>query len=114
MASSIVSGNHWSCVQIKLETGDGLYSDSIGREVPRDFEDTFSNFSQYANFMKKYDFFKSMQVAHEIQSTKSAYKFGCFRVKNFINQRNGMIVCRAVVIFSAISMSDFPKATKII
>ena len=44
MASSMVSGNYWSCVRINLETGDGFYTDSIGREVPRDFEDTFSNF----------------------------------------------------------------------
>ena len=29
MASSMVSGNHWSCVHINLETGDGL-ADSIG------------------------------------------------------------------------------------
>ena len=34
MASSMVSGNHWSCVHINLETGDGIYADSIGREVP--------------------------------------------------------------------------------
>ena len=46
MASSMVSGNHWSCVHINLETGDGLYADSIGREVPRDFGDTFSNYFQ--------------------------------------------------------------------
>ena len=42
----MVSGNHWSCVHINLETGDGLYADSIGREVPRDFGDTFSNYFQ--------------------------------------------------------------------
>ena len=46
MAASMVSGNHWSCVHINLETGDGLYADSIGREVSRDFGDTFSNCSQ--------------------------------------------------------------------
>ena len=46
MAASMVSGNHWSCVHINLETGDGLYADSIGREVPRDFGDTFSNYFQ--------------------------------------------------------------------
>ena len=46
MASSMVSGNHWSCVHINLETGDGLYADSIGREVPRDFGDIFSNYVQ--------------------------------------------------------------------
>ena len=40
----MVIGNHWSCVDIKLETGDGFYADSIGREVPRDFEKSFSNF----------------------------------------------------------------------
>ena len=43
MASSMVSGNHWSCVHFNLETRDGFYADSIGREVSRDFEDTFSN-----------------------------------------------------------------------
>ena len=42
----MVSGNLWPCVHIDLETGDGLYTDSIGREIPRDFEDTFSNFFQ--------------------------------------------------------------------
>ena len=46
MASSMVSGNHYSCVHINLETGDGLYADSIGQEVPRNFENTFSNFFQ--------------------------------------------------------------------
>ena len=51
----MVSGNHWPCVHINLETGDGLYTDSIGREVPRDFEDTFSNFFQeiYKIYEKK-------------------------------------------------------------
>ena len=44
MASSMVSGNHCSCVHINVQTGDGLYVDSIGREVPRDFGDTFSNY----------------------------------------------------------------------
>ena len=46
MASSTVRGNYCSCVHIKLETGYGLYVDSIEREVPRDFEDTFRNFFQ--------------------------------------------------------------------
>ena len=46
MASSMVSGNHWSCVYINSETGDGLYADSIRREVPRDFGDAFSNYFQ--------------------------------------------------------------------
>ena len=46
MASLMVSGNHWSCVHFNIETGDGLYADSIGREVPRYFEDTFSNVFQ--------------------------------------------------------------------
>ena len=27
MVSSMVNGNHWSCVRINLETGDGLYED---------------------------------------------------------------------------------------
>ena len=40
----MVSGNHWSCVHINLETGDGLYTDSVRPEIPRDFEDTFGNF----------------------------------------------------------------------
>ena len=46
MASSMVSGNHWSCVHINLETGDGLYADSIRRDVLRDLGDTFSNYLQ--------------------------------------------------------------------
>ena len=55
MAFSMMIGNHWSCVRINLETGDGLYADSIGQEVPHDFG------------VKKYDFIKSMQVGYEIQ-----------------------------------------------
>ena len=43
MVSSRVSGNQWSCVQINLEAGDGLYAESIGREIPCDFGDTFNN-----------------------------------------------------------------------
>ena len=46
MASPMVSGNHWSCVHITLKTGDGLYADSIGQEVSRDFGETFSNYFQ--------------------------------------------------------------------
>ena len=42
----MVSGNHWPRVHIDWQTRDGLYTDSIGREIPRDFEDTFSNFFQ--------------------------------------------------------------------
>ena len=42
----MVSGNHWYCVHFNWETGDGLYTDSIGREVPLDFEDTFVDFFQ--------------------------------------------------------------------
>ena len=55
MASSMVSGNHWSYVHFNLETGDGIYADSIGRQVPRDFENTISNFffKQYAKYKKK-------------------------------------------------------------
>ena len=50
----MVSGNHWSCLHIILETGDGLYTDSIGREIPRNFENTFSNFFQViCNILKK-------------------------------------------------------------
>ena len=64
----MVGGNYRSCVHINLETGDVLYADSIGQEVPCDFKDTFSNFFQaVCNVYKKYDFIKSMQVAHEIQ-----------------------------------------------
>ena len=51
MSSSMESGNHWSCVHISLETEDGLYADSVGREVPRDVLPTF--FKQYAKYMKK-------------------------------------------------------------
>ena len=107
----MVIGNHWSCVDIKLETGDGFYADSIGREVPRDFEKSFSNFFKAICkvYKKKYDFIKSMQVAHEIQSTKSAHKCGYFCVKNFINQRNDINVCGAAAIFSAITMSENKK-----
>ena len=113
MVSSMVSGNHWSCVHIN---SDGLYAESIGREVPLNFEDTFSNFFQgickvYEN---NYDLIKSMQVAHEIQSIKIAHKYGYFCVKNFINQRIDMSVCGAAGIFFAITMSDFKKATEII
>ena len=108
MESLMVSGNHWSCVHINIETGDGLYADSIGQEVPWYFEDTFSNtFQPICKVYKKNDFIKSIQVAHEIRSTKSMHRCGYFRVKNFIYQRNSMIVCGAAAIFSAIAMSDF-------
>ena len=111
----MVSGNHWSFVHIDIETGDGLYADSIGREVPRYFEDTFSNvFQGICKVYKKNDFIKFIQVAHEIGSTKSAHKCGYFRVKSFIYQRNSMIVSGAAAIFSAITMSDFTIATEII
>ena len=50
----MVTGNHWSCVQIKLETGDVLYPDSIGREVPRDLKAHLATFfKQYAKSTKK-------------------------------------------------------------
>ena len=55
-----------------------------------------------------------MQVAHEIQSTKSAHKCSYFCGKKFINQRNDMNVCGTAAIFSAITMSDFTIATEII
>ena len=55
-----------------------------------------------------------MEIAHEIQSTKSAHKCGYFCVKNFINQRNDMNVRGAAAIFSAITISDFKIATEII
>ena len=47
----------------------GLYTDSIGREVPHGFGDTFSNFFQAICkvYEKNDDFFKSMQVTHKIQ-----------------------------------------------
>ena len=104
-----MSGNHWSCAHINLDTGDGLYADSMGREVPRTFEDKFCNFFQaiYKVYEKKYDFIKSMQVAHEIQSTKSAHKCGYFCVKNFIKQRNDISICGIVAVFSAITMSEY-------
>ena len=68
MASSTVSGNHWSCVHINLETGDRLYADLLGRQVPRNFGDTFSNYflSNMESIQRK-DFIKSMHVANEIQ-----------------------------------------------
>ena len=112
----MVSGNHWFCVHIDLETRNGLYTDSIGREIPRDFEDTFSNFFQAICkiYEKKHDFIKSIKVAHEIQSTKSALKCAYFCVKNFINQRNDMNICGAAPIFSTITMSDFKIATEFI
>ena len=46
MAFSMVSGNHWYCVHIKLETGDGLNADSIGRQIPPSFGDRFSKYFQ--------------------------------------------------------------------
>ena len=67
MASSMVSGNHWSCVHINLETGDGLYADSIGREVPRDFGDTLATISSNMESKQRKVFIKSMHVAYEIQ-----------------------------------------------
>ena len=55
-----------------------------------------------------------MQVAHEVQSTKSTYKCGYFCVKNFINQRNDVNVCGVAAIFPAITMSGFTITTEII
>ena len=76
----MVSENHWSCTHFNLEIGDGLYADSIGREVPRNFQDTFSNFFQaICKLYEKNDFIKSMKVqsheiqVHEIQPAKSAH-----------------------------------------
>ena len=72
-------------------------------------------FKQYAKYTKnKYDFIKSMQAAHEIQSTKSPHKCKYFNIKKIINQRNDMIVCGAAAKFSAVTMSDFTIATQII
>ena len=112
----MVSGNHWSCVHTNLEAGDVLYADSIGREIPRDFEDTFSNFFQAICkvYEKKSDFIKSMQFVHEIQSTKSAHKCGYFCVKSFINKKDNMNVCGAAAVFFAITISDFTIVTEII
>ena len=112
----MVSGNHWSCVHFNLETGDGLYTDSIGREIPRNFQDIFSNFFQAICkvYEKNYDFIKPVQGAYEIQSTKSALKCAYFCVKTFINQRNDINVCGAAPIFSAVTMSDFKIAAEFI
>ena len=55
-----------------------------------------------------------MQVAQDIHSTKISDKCEYFPVKNSIYQRNGIIFCGAVTIFSAITMSDFIKHTGII
>ena len=55
-----------------------------------------------------------MQVAHEVQSTKSAHKCGYFCVKILINQRHNVNVCGVAAIFSALTMSDFTTATEII
>ena len=76
----MVNGNHWSCAYINLETADGKYTDSKGREVPRDFKNTFSKFFQAICkvYKKSHDFIKSMQVAHEIQSIKSVHKVNIF------------------------------------
>ena len=63
---------------------------------------------------KKNDFIKSMQIVHEIQSTKCVRKCGYFCVKTFINQRNDISVCGAAAVFSAVTMSDFKIATEII
>ena len=64
--------------------------------------------------IQRKDFIKFTHVAYEIQWTKSAHRCGYFCVKNFINQRNHMILCGAAAIFFAITMSDFTIATKII
>ena len=63
---------------------------------------------------KRCDLIKSMQVAYEIQSTKSAHKCGYFCVKKFINQRTDINVCGAAAIFSTIAMFNFTVATEII
>ena len=71
-------------------------------------------FKQYAKYTKEtMTFIKSVQVVHEIQSTKNAHKCGQFCVKNFINQRNDMNVCGAAAIFSLITMFDFKIATEL-
>ena len=76
----MVNENHWPCVLTNLETGVGLYKDSIGREVPPDFEDTFSNFFQAIckAYKKNYDFIKSMQIAHENNQQKARINVDIF------------------------------------
>ena len=89
----MVSGNHWSCVHINLESGDGLYADSIGREVPRDFGDTFSNY-----FQAIWKVYKEKPLSNPCTllmkfNDQKAHKYRYYCVKSFINQRNHMIVC---------------------
>ena len=56
-----------------------------------------------------------MQVAHKIQSTKSALKYAYFCANNIINQRNNMNFNGATPIFSAITTtSDFKIVTEFI
>ena len=80
MASSMVSGNQWSCVHIILETGDGLYADSIGWEVPHFFEDTFSNVSQ--PICKVYD--KNMTLSNPCKFLINSISKKCAQIFIFL------------------------------
>ena len=111
----MVSGNHWSCVHINLETGDGLYADSIGWEVPRHFGDTFSNYFQAIwKVYKEKTLSNPCTLLMKFNEQKTHINVDIFYVKNVINQRNHMIVYGAAAIFSGITKSDFAIATKII
>ena len=94
MASSMLSGNHWSCVHINLETGDGLYADSIGWEVPRHFGDTFSNYFQAIwKVYKEKTLSNPCTLLMKFNEQKTHINVDIFDVKIVINQRNHMIVC---------------------
>ena len=67
----MVSGNHWSCVHIDIETGDGLYADSIGREVPRYFETHLATFfKEYAKCTKKMTLLNSSKLLMKLDQQK--------------------------------------------
>ena len=55
-----------------------------------------------------------MQIAREIQSTKSARKCGYFRVKILSIKETGRLAVGVLKLFSAVTMSDFTIATEII
>ena len=112
MTFSVVSGNHWSCVHIILETGDGLYADSIGREVPRYLEDTFSNVFQPI-YEKHMTLINPCRLLMKLNQQKHAQMW-IFSCKKMHLSKNGMTVCGAAAIFPAITMSDFTIATEII
>ena len=62
MASLMVSGNDWSCVQ----TGDGLYAELLEREIPRNFEDT----KQYAKYTKIISLLNSWKLFLKVNQQK--------------------------------------------